>query len=126
MTLARQIIVTVTACLGALVLAGVAAVVMLEGVPLSLETAVPPAAMTVPMIGVIAFWLVCRALGAALEPIRTFIFGALVVYGTLYFVGRAITFTDIGERATLAIAGFVIFAMAFAAVRSAAQGRTIR
>ena len=123
MTLRRQIVVTFVSCLGAFVIAGMMAVVMLEGMAISVNTAVPPAAMTVPMIGVIVFWLICRAMGAALEPVRTFMIGALVVYGTLYFVGRIITFTAIGETLALLVAFLAIIATAFAGVRSATGNR---
>ncbi len=126
MTLTRQIIVTVVALLAAVVVAGAAMVVMLDGAPISVEGGVPYAAVTVPMIGVVVFWLVARALGALLEPIRTFIFGALVVYGTLYFVGRIITFTAMTDGLVLALALLVIIGCAFGSVRGAARATGLR
>ncbi|MEY1556242.1 hypothetical protein AB3Y40_11460 [Yoonia sp. R2331] len=126
MTLTRQIIVTVVALLAAVVVAGAAMVVMLDGAPISVEGGVPYAAVTVPMIGVVVFWLVARALGALLEPIRTFIFGALVVYGTLYFVGRIITFTAMTDGLVLALALLVIIGCAFGSVRGATRAAGLR
>lgn len=122
MTLQRQIIVTLVSLAAAIVVAGAAMVVMLDGARITVEDGVPYAAVTVPMIGVIVFWLVARALGALLEPIRTFIFGALVVYGTLYFVGRVITFTDVSDDLALWLAFVVIVGCAYGSVRGAARG----
>ncbi len=121
MTLSRQIIVTAVAFAAALVVAGAAMVVMLDGAPITVEGGVPYAAVTVPMIGVVVFWLVARALGALLEPIRTFIFGALVVYGTLYFVGRIITFMAVPIGLVLILALLVILGCAYGSVRGAAR-----
>ncbi len=121
MTLSRQIIVTAVAFAAALVVAGAAMVVMLDGAPITVEGGVPYAAVTVPMIGVVVFWLVARALGALLEPIRTFIFGALVVYGTLYFVGRIITFMAVPIGFVLIMALLVILGCAYGSVRGAAR-----
>ncbi len=121
MTRSRQIIVTAVSLLAAIVVAGAAMVVMLDGEPITVEGGVPYAAVTVPMIGVVVFWLVGRGLGAMLEPIRTFIFGALVVYGTLYFVGRVITFTVIPDSVALGLALLVIIGCAYGGVRGAAQ-----
>ena len=82
----------------------------------SLNTELPTQAMTAPMIGVVVFWLAGRALGAPLDAVRTFLFGALVVYGTLYFFGRVIAIALINASLALPIALLVIVGFALLAV----------
>lgn len=104
MSVPRQIAIGLVACLFGMLAAGVAAVVMMDGAPVSVNQSVPIPAITTPMIGVIIYWLVGRALRVPLEPIRTFVFGAIVVYGTFYLSGVLITYTSLREAASLGLA----------------------
>lgn len=121
MSVPRQIAIGLVACLFGMLAAGVAAIVMLDGAPVSVDQSVPIPAITTPMIGVIIYWLVGRALRVALEPIRTFVFGAIVVYGTFYLSGVLITYTPLQEAASLGLAIPTILAFAVWGIHVAAS-----
>ncbi len=123
MRLSRQILVAVVAVSGGLIIAAAAGVVMLEGAVIDSTTSVPWSAMTGPMIAVIVFWLFGRFLGVPLEPVRTFLYGALVVYGTLYFLGRVIAAGALGTTSALVLAVLATYGFGIAAVHFAFRER---
>lgn len=123
MSTGRLILITLGACLLGMAVAAAAAVVMMDGVPRSLNVRVTTPTITTPMIGVIVFWVVVRALRVPLEPVRTFVYGALVVYGTGYLNGLVITFLPISAELALIFAMLVIIAFAYYGVQKADRDR---
>ena len=118
----RQIAIGLLACLIGLLVAGTIAVIMMDGLPDSVDESLPIPAVTTPMIGVIVYWLVGRAMKVPLEPIRTFVYGALVVYGTFYLLGLLISLASVPVTTALILSLAIVFVSAIIGVRAALAG----
>ena len=120
-TVRRHLLICAVACLAALGLSGLALTVMVPDADISYATELPRSAVTVPMIAVVVFWAIVRACGVPLAPVRSFLFGAIAVYGLFYVVGRLISVAEFNPALTLAVSAALLFALAFAAIRKAAD-----
>ena len=117
----RLLLIAFAAWLLAVGLTALALSVMIEETEIGFDTVLPRSAMLAPMIGVVAFWGVARALSVPLNPIRVFVIGALLVYGLLYLLGRVVAVTQIDTMLGLATGALVTLVAAYVAVLQADQ-----
>lgn len=114
----RVLIITTVAFVTGLFAATLALVGLVDMDTVSLNSGLPKVAILTPMLAVVTFWAVARPLGAHLDPMRSFLFGGMAVYITLYAYGRLVahgTFA-VGSAASLAV--IALFLLAFWTVRS--------
>jgi hypothetical protein len=69
------------------------------------------------------FWGIVRACGVPLDPMKTYVFGALAVYGMLYLVGRVLAVTVISPPLVLAVNLIALMSLAWWWIKLAAQAR---
>ena len=122
MNFARQIAICFVACVAAIAATGGVLILLLGDGAIDLQMNVPRQAMTAPMIGVVVFWLVGRALRVPLEPVRTFLYGGILVYATLYFSGRLVAVGVVDESLGTALVLLAIVIMGFLAIHRAEVG----
>ena len=72
------------------------------------------------------WWWWCRVVWCAvssspLNPAKTFLFGAIAVYGIRFFMGRIVALTQISSNLASATAAVVLFALAYFWVLQAEQ-----
>ncbi|MFZ3581023.1 hypothetical protein ACOI1H_02475 [Loktanella sp. DJP18] len=113
---AMACVVAIAAALGALI-------VMIPDGAITYATELPATTYTTPMIAVIVFWGIVRACGVPLEPMRTFVLGALAVYAVLYLVGRIMAVTGFSPLLVWVLNLLVLLALAWWAVAAAGRGR---
>ena len=94
---------------------------MLDGQTVSLQMALPMQAMLAPMIGVVVFWLALRALRVPLDPVKCFLVGAIVVYGTFYVTGRLVSVGVTSEAVGSLLGLAIVTAAGIAAAWRAGQ-----
>ena len=114
------------ACIVALVAAFAALVVMMPDGTLgatTYATEMPATTFTTPMIAVVVFWGIVRACGVPLEPMRTFVLGAVAVYAVIYFVGRIWVVTGFSPLLVWVANLVILMALAWWAVVAAGRGR---
>ena len=107
------------ACIAAVlvVLAALAAMIP-EGV-VSYATEMPRSAVTAPMIAVVVFWGIVRAAGVMLDPMKTFVIGALAVYGMLYMVGRVLAVKGLSPPLVLVVNLVALMSLAWWSIKAA-------
>ncbi|SEN31091.1 hypothetical protein SAMN04488003_11315 [Loktanella fryxellensis] len=118
----RLILIWAVACVAAALAAFAALTVMIPEGDITYATALPPTTYTTPMIAVVVFWGIVRACGVPLDPMRTFVLGALAVYTLVYAVGRVLAVTGVSPSLAWILTLGVLMAIAWVAV-SAAGGR---
>ena len=114
------------ACLLAIAAAFGALIVMLpDGAQSSITAAteLPTSTVTTPMIGVIVFWGIVRACGVPLDPMRTFVLGAVAVYVVLYLVGRVWMVTGFSPLLVWICNLIVLMGLAWWSIVSAGRGK---
>ena len=110
-------------CILALGAAFGALIVMIPDGAITYATELPPTTYTTPMIAVVVFWGIVRACGVPLEPMRTFVLGAVAVYALLYLVGRVLAVTGFSPLLVWAVNLVVLAALAWLAIVMAGRGR---
>ncbi|MBU0781208.1 hypothetical protein [Loktanella salsilacus] len=117
------VLIWAVACIAAVLVAFGALVVMIPSGTVSYATEMPRSAVTAPMIAVVVFWGIVRACGVPLDPMKTYVFGALAVYGMLYLVGRVLAVTGISPPLVLAVNLIALMSLAWWWIKLAAQAR---
>lgn len=116
------VVIWALACVAALAAALGALIVMMPDGTITYATEMPTTTVTTPMIAVVVFWGIVRACGVPLEPMRTFVLGAVAVYAVIYFVGRVWVVTGLSPLLVWVANLLILLALAWWAV--AAAGRT--
>lgn len=117
------VVIWALACVFAIIAAFGALIVMIPDGMITLPPDVPRTAYTTPMIAVVVFWGIVRACGVPLEPMRTFVLGAVAVYVVIYLVGRVWVMTGLSPALVWAATLALLMALAWWAVASAGRGR---
>lgn len=117
------VVIWALACIIAIAAAFGALIVMIPDGTISYATELPPTTYTTPMIAVIVFWAIVRAFGVPLEPMRTFVLGAVAVYALLYFVGRILAVTGFSPLLVWIVNLLALMALAWWAIVSAGRQR---
>ena len=110
-------------CILALGAAFGALIVMIPDGAITYATELPPTTYTTPMIAVVVFWGIVRACGVPLEPMRTFVLGAVAVYTVIYLVGRVWVMTGFSPLLVWVATLVLLMGLAWWAVASAGRGR---
>ena len=111
------------ACIVAILAAFGALLVMIPEGNITYATELPATTYTTPMIGVVVFWGIVRACGVPLEPMRTFVLGAVAVYTVIYLVGRVWVITGFSPLLVWVATLVLLMGLAWWAVVSAGRGR---
>lgn len=115
--------ITLAAYLIGLIAAFLAILAIIDVDTISLDSGLPMAAMTTPMIAVVVFWGVARVAGANVQPVSTFLFGGIAVYSLLYLCGRLVANGFMSNSAATVIGALALFMLGFKAVANAGQAR---
>lgn len=118
----RLLLIWAIACVAAALAAFAALTVMIPEGEITYATALPPTTYTTPMIAVVVFWGIVRACGVPLDPMRTFVLGAVAVYTLVYVVGRVLAVTGVSPLVAWFLTLGVLMGLAWAAI-SAAGGQ---
>jgi len=119
----RPLLICLLAYAVALGLTLLALSVMLDLGSIGFDTQVPRSAVLTPMIAVVAFWGTCRLAGVPLDPARSFLIGAIVVYGLLFFMGRIVALTQISHTLAALTAATILLVGCYAVIARALTGR---
>ena len=117
------VVIWALACLVAIIAAFGALIVMIPDGAITYATELPPTTYTTPMIAVVVFWGIVRACGVPLEPMRTFVLGAVAVYAVIYFVGRVWVVTGFSPLLVWVANLLILLALAWWAVAVAGRAR---
>ena len=117
------VVIWALACVVAIVAAFVALLVMIPDGTITYATELPATTYTTPMIAVIVFWGIVRACGVQMEPMRTFVLGAVAVYALLYLVGRVLAVTGFSPLWIWVVNLALLMALAWWAICHAAGRR---
>ena len=105
----RPFLICLLAYVAALVLTSIALAAMVDLSVVSLQTVMPREAALTPMIAVVVFWAVSRVMGVPLAPAQTFLIGAIVIYGILFFMGRIVVWTPVNSSLATLVAALLLF-----------------
>lgn len=120
---ARHVVVCTVAYGAGLIAAMAALIGLVDPQTLNLNGGLPTVAIMTPMIAVVVFWGVVRAMGVPLDPMRVFLFGAIAIYSLLYLCGRLVGAGLSNQTATL-LGAAILYGLAYFAVSSKqAHGR---
>ena len=117
------VVIWLLACIVAVVAAFGALLVMIPEGNITYATELPATTYTTPMIAVVVFWGIARACGVPLEPMRTFVLGAVAVYTVIYLVGRVWVMTGFSPLLVWIATLVLLMGLAWWAVASAGRGR---
>ena len=117
------VVIWLLACIVAVVAAFGALLVMIPEGNITYATELPATTYTTPMIAVVVFWGIVRACGVPLEPMRTFVLGAVAVYTVIYLVGRVWVMTGFSPLLVWGATLVLLMGLAWWAVASAGRGR---
>ena len=117
------VVIWLLACIVAVVAAFGALLVMIPEGNITYATELPATTYTTPMIAVVVFWGIARACGVPLEPMRTFVLGAVAVYTVIYLVGRVWVMTGFSPLLVWGATLVLLMGLAWWAVASAGRGR---
>ena len=117
------VLIWAVACVAAILAAFGALLVMIPDGAITYATELPATTYTTPMIAVVVFWGIARACGVPLDPMRTFVLGAVAVYALLYLVGRILAVTGFSPLLVWIVNLLVLVLLAWWAVASAGRGR---
>jgi hypothetical protein len=119
----RRLLVCIVAYVAGLAAAMSALIGLVDPQTFNLTGGLPTVAIMTPMIAVLVFWGVARAMKVPLDPVRTFLFGAIAIYSLLYLCGRLVGAGLSSQLATL-LGAIALFGLAYFAVTSKqAHGR---
>lgn len=120
---ARRFLVCTVAYVGGLLAAMTALIGLIDPQTLNLNSGLPTIAIMTPMIAVVVFWGVVRVMNVPIDPLRTFLFGAIAIYSLLYLCGRLVGAELSNQLATL-LGATALYGLAYFAVTSKqAHGR---
>lgn len=119
----RPFLITLLAFAVSLVLTVMALSTMIDLQNIGFQTEMPRHAVLTPMIAVVGFWGITRIFGVPLDPARTFLFGAIAIYGVLFFMGRVVSLTQINSGLATIVAVLVLYVACYLAVVQAQKQR---
>ncbi len=115
----KQVLITLVAFVAGAVAAFTALLGIVDLDALGLARGLPMVATMTPMLAVIVFWGVARALGAPVRPAQTFLFGGIAIYALLYLCGRLVAQGTFSNAQATALGAALLFGLAYLAVRKA-------
>lgn len=111
----RPFLITLVAFAVAIVLTLLVLAGIVDLSTIGFETEIPTSAVLTPMVAVVSFWGVSRVFGVPLDPARTFLLGAIMIYGVLFFVGRVVALTALSSSLATIVACLVLFVLGYLA-----------